>query len=131
LFASVSVFVHLGIHGFEVILKRPLEVIFNAFHLTLISVCAVRANEYEERYHKRLSTALPPNLRTGVSVARIFREVTPFIFVIGFIAKNETYLLYIVDNVGNVSLLAGLYFLACRPLPPRQKRVAKLKVAPA
>lgn len=126
LFAAVGLCTHAGIHGL-LLLQRLLEIVALAVQLVVVSIFATRASGYEERYHKRLSTALPPDTRRPGSGITSLREVTPLMVVVGFISKDETLLLGIVDNVTFISFFFGMYFLSCRPRPPRSKRVNKLK----
>lgn len=130
LFAAVGVCVHGGIHGFAVLIQRPFEIIASVGTLAVISICAINASGYEERYHKRLSQALPPNLRAPGSFSTFVREISLLnVFLTIVVPISETPLLMIVDDITYTSFFFGMYFLACTPRPPKRKP-AKLKALP-
>lgn len=128
--AATFLFLRFGIYGLSLIIKRPIVVLDSAILLVVISYLSVRAAEYEERYHRRLSDKLPPDMRSQGPT--YFRQVT----LIGFFvtltpSANQSMPVYAVSVGIAGCIMAGTYLLACRPRPPRAKRVKKLKALPA
>jgi len=122
-------FAHVGVAGLETLIKRPLLFLDSIIVLVVLSVLSVKAAEYEDTYHKRLSDKLPPNLRTPGSI--YFRQVSIVVLLVNITpSKDELVVEYWIGLGVSAGITIGAYFLACRPRPPRSKKVTKLKALP-